>query len=225
MTLLEVCIDTLESAIAAESGGADRLELCKDLSVGGLTPSVELALQVIQATAIPCMMMVRPRGGNFVYSTAEFARMKKAVILAHKLELKGVVFGLLLPDGHIDVVRTTELVALARPMQVTFHRAFDECADPFLALKQLQVIGVDRILTSGQKAKATDAPNLLSELVVKSKGRPVIMPGSGINSTNIAQLHHVVKAAEYHGSFKEVGSSCTSESEVRRAVETLESRS
>lgn len=221
MPILEVCIDTLQSARAAEAGGADRLELCGDLSVGGLTPSTEFALSVVQHVSIPIMMMVRPRAGNFVYSDADFEQMKQAVILAHKLKLQGVVFGILLSDNHIDVVRTSKLVALARPMEVTFHRAFDDSRDPFLALEQLESIGIDRLLTSGQQSRAIEATALIKELISNSEDGLIIMPGSGINSSNVGIIHDIVQAREYHGSFKKAGAASTSEVEVRKVVEAL----
>lgn len=219
--ILEVCIDSLVSASAAEAGGCNRLELCSSLNQGGLTPTATFVTKVLRTTTLSTMMMVRPRAGNFVYSDAEFQQMRKDIILAHKLQVQGVVFGILQDNGAIDTVRTSELVRLARPMQVTFHRAFDECLDPIAGLEQLIIMGIERVLTSGLQETAIEAAPLLAQLVRQAAGRISIMPGSGINSLHLGDLADIVKATEYHGSFKSTGGDHTSEEEVRKAITIL----
>ncbi len=161
---LEVCIDSVRSAINTEAGGADRIELCGNLQEGGITPSAGMIRTVRAKIIIGLQIMIRPRGGDFLYSTDEVEVMKHGILQAKQLGSDGVVFGFLISDGTIDVVNTSKLVEVAHPMNVTFHRAFDMVSDPVQALEQFISIGVDRILTSGQESTALEGVGLLSKL-------------------------------------------------------------
>ncbi len=197
---LEVCIDSVESAIAAQKGGAQRVELCDNLIEGGTTPSLGMIQQVQAACDLDIMVMIRPRGGDFLYSDHEYEVMKRNILAAKGLGVKGVVFGLLTPDGAIDEERTAELLHLARPMEVTFHRAFDMVQDPLEALDLLIELGVDRLLTSGQEATAFEGRALIQQLHERANGRISIMPGAGIRPHNIAQIVAETGVNECHGS-------------------------
>jgi copper homeostasis protein len=196
--IFEVCVDSIESALAAERGGADRVELCSDLLEGGLTPSYGVLQVARERLRIGIMMMVRPRGGDFCYSEPEFAAMAHDVRMAKEAGANGVVFGLLTPDGDVDVERTGQLIAAARPLAVTFHRAFDMTRDPFAALEALVALGVDRLLTSGQEPSVLEGLDLIAELVTRARGRIIVMPGGGITDRNIARIRAKVPAAEMH---------------------------
>lgn len=198
--VLEICVDTAAAALAAAAGGAQRIELCSSLSEGGITPSAGLMEVVVQQLAIPVHVLIRPRRGDFLYSDLEFSIMKKDIALAKKLDAHGIVAGILRADGHIDLERTSELIALSRPLSFTFHRAFDLCADPLRAFDELLTLGVDRLLSSGQQASALAGAALLHELVQRANGRMVVMPGGGIHEANIRQLMEATGAAEYHAS-------------------------
>ena len=196
--VFEVCVDSVESALAAQDGGAQRVELCSDLLEGGLTPSFG-AIQVARASLrIPIMAMIRPRGGDFLYSDREFRAMLHDVAMAKDAGVAGVVFGLLEPDGTVDEGRTRELVELARPLAVTFHRAFDMVRDPFEAIETLVGIGVDRILTSGQEASAIEGLERIAGLVERAGDRVVVMPGGGIHARNVARVAAVPGIREIH---------------------------
>ncbi|HEU5101542.1 MAG TPA: copper homeostasis protein CutC [Roseiflexaceae bacterium] len=176
---IEVCVDSVESAIAAERGGADRVELCDNLLEGGTTPSAGAIAIARERLGIKLQVIIRPRGGDFCYSDVEFAVMRHDVALAKQLGADGVVIGILTSDGEIDVARTRELIELARPLSVTFHRAFDMSRDPYRALEQLIELGVDRILTSGQEPSVIEGLDLIAELVQLAGDRVIIMPGGG----------------------------------------------
>lgn len=198
--VLEACVETFEQAVAAEKNGAGRIELCDRLDLGGITPPVELAEALLKTLKIPIMVMVRPRHGHFVYSETEFQLMKMDVELFKDLGCHGVVFGLLTPDGEIDVARTKEMTDLARPMQVTFHKAFDDCPDPFRALEDLKKTGVDRLLTSGGKATALEGSELLNQLIERSAGKPQLIVAGKVIHKNIDELKMLIKnAKEFHG--------------------------
>lgn len=224
--LLEVAVDSLERAIAAERAGAHRLELCANLDVGGLTPGIELIRRVRSAVRIPIHVMLRPRPGDFVYSAAEFAEMKSSIKTIAAENLEGIVTGVLLPDGRVDVPRTRELVALASPMQVTFHRAFDHTQEFAAALENVILTGAHRILTSGGAADAQTGAAILRSLIHQAAGRITILPGGGLHPGNIAEVARVTGARELHTGLGEVipyysKDISTFESAVRKCVATL----
>ena len=196
--VFEFCIDSVESAMAVEQGGADRVELCDNLLEGGTTPSAGAIALARQNVEIDINVMIRPRGGDFYYSDVEFEVMKFDVEQAKQLGANGVVIGLLNPDGSIDLARTRELVELARPLSVTFHRAFDMCRDPYEALEQLITLGIDRILTSGQEPSVVEGLDLITELVRKAGDRIIIMPGAGITERNIGKIAAQSGVKEVH---------------------------
>lgn len=197
---LEVIAFTIESCSLIERAGAHRIELCDNPGDGGTTPSYGFLKQAREIVSIDLYPMIRPRGGDFLYSNHEFEIMKKDVLLCKEMGCEGVVFGLLDADGTIDKERTARLVELAYPMGVTFHRAFDRVRDGFEALETLVEIGCERILTSGLKPTVTEGAEALAQLIKAADERIVIMPGSGVRSNNIAQLAQVTGAAEFHTS-------------------------
>jgi copper homeostasis protein len=184
----EVCIDAVDMARQAEKAGAGRLELCVSLVEGGITPSFSLIEKVCKSVHIPVHVMVRPRAGDFYYTEDEFELMKTDIKHAHKAKAAGVVFGILNHDGTIDVERCRELKAIASPMHVTFHRAFDLTPDPFLALEEVITLGFHSILTSGQAQTAEDGLELIRELIKRAENRIEIMAGSGVNSNTVKLL-------------------------------------
>lgn len=196
--VFEVCLDSVEACRAAEDGGASRVELCSALLEGGLTPSFGMLKQARQATTLKIMAMVRPRGGDFCYSAAEFEVMKSDLEMIKSLGADGAVFGLLNPDGTVDRDRTAELIRLARPLPVTFHRAFDVTCDPFAALETLIELGVERILTSGQEPSVLEGVPLLKQLVEHASGRVIIMPGGPVSARNLAPIIAATGVREFH---------------------------
>jgi copper homeostasis protein len=196
--IFEACVNSAVSAIEAQKGGADRVELCENLHDGGTTPSTGMILFARKNLHIGLYVMVRPRGGDFLYSDAEFEIMAEDIKAAKNLGADGVVFGILKADGAIDVERMKILTDLARPMGVTCHRAFDMTADPFLAMEDLIHLGVDRILTSGQQKTASEGATLITELIKRSDSRIIIMPGSGVKEDNIEDLIRSTRATEVH---------------------------
>ena len=194
----EVCVESAEGAAAAQAGGAHRVELCSDLLEGGLTPSHGTMAVARARLQIGIMAMVRPRGGDFCYSDVEFAVMREDLLALKRLGANGVVFGLLNPDGTIDRERTAELIALARPLPVTFHRAFDVSRDPFEALEALIALGADRVLTSGQEPSVLEGLELVTELVTRAKGRIIVMPGGGITERTMGRIAAASGAKELH---------------------------
>jgi copper homeostasis protein len=197
---LEVCVDTVHSAIAAERGGADRVELCAALSEGGLTPSWALIEHSRKHLNIALHVLIRPRRGDFLYSDLEFEIMKKDIEMARTLGADGVVLGVLHEDGQLDVERIRILVAHAAPLSITFHRAFDMTPDPFQALEELKELQVDRLLTSGQRSTALAGAGLIRDLVKAAGNQLVVMPGGGINEDNVAELRKETGAWAYHAS-------------------------
>ena len=195
---LEISVESIEAAQAAERGGADRIELCGNLSVGGVTPSAELMRVVREQVRIPIFTMIRTRGGDFVYSPTEFEAMKKEIATAKQLGVDGVVLGILDSNHQIDVVRTRDLVRLSHPLPTTFHRAFDECPDLLQALEEVIRTGVARILTSGGAPTALEGTTMLANLVAAAQSRVVILPGAGINASNIAEIAEKTHASEFH---------------------------
>lgn len=200
--ILEICANSVESAIKAQKGGAQRVELCDNIYEGGTTPSSGAIKFAREKLTIDLNIIIRPRGGDFYYSDEEFEIMKEDISFAKKLGVDGIVIGLLNPDGSIDVTRTKLLVELANPMPVTFHRAFDVCLEPFKALEDIIECGCTRILTSGQKNKAFEGTDLIQQLIQKANERIIIMPGSGIDESNIAEIYSKTKANEFHASLR-----------------------
>jgi copper homeostasis protein len=196
--VLEISVESVEAALAAERAGADRVELCGSLSVGGITPSAELLRAVREQVNIPIFTMIRPRPGDFVYSAAEFADMRNEVARAKKLGMNGIVLGILDLNHGIDVARTQELVDLARPLPTTFHRAFDECGDLLQTLEDVIRTGASRILTSGGAPTALDGAAMLARFVAAAQSRIVIVPAAGINASNVAEIAEKTRAREIH---------------------------
>jgi copper homeostasis protein len=186
--LLEMCVDSVESAAASEKGGAQRIELCSDLAEGGVTPSAGLIAMTRKRVKIPLHVLIRPRAGDFLYSADEFEVMKRDIVLAKHLGANGVVVGILDRDGNVDVPRTGELVALAQPLPVTFSRAFDLGRDQFAALEDVISAGADRILTSGGAATAEAGSGTLARLVQAAAGRVGIIAAGGIREHNVDQI-------------------------------------
>ncbi len=197
---LEVIGFTIESCLIAQAAGAHRIELCDNPSEGGTTPSYGFIKTARENLSIELYPIIRPRGGDFLYSEIEFEVMKADIQICKNLGCDGVVIGMLNLDGTVDKQRCKELVDIAQPMGVSFHRAFDRTKDPFKALEDIISIGCERILTSGQKSVATDGAALLNELVKQANGRIIIMPGSGVRSDNVETLVKKTNATEFHTS-------------------------
>jgi copper homeostasis protein len=198
--VLEIIGFNIESCRIAQTAGANRIELCDSTGEGGTTPSYGFIKAARILLQIPLYVMIRPRGGDFLYTDADFDIMKEDILICKKLNCDGVVLGLLNSDGSIDKKRTSQLVKLAYPMGVTFHRAFDRCVNPFEAMEHIIAIGCERILTSGQQEKAIDGAALVSDLIKQADDRIIIMPGSGVNSNNIIELAEKTSAVEFHTS-------------------------
>jgi copper homeostasis protein len=196
--LVEACVDSLESALAAEAGGARRVELCDNLAEGGTTPSAGAIEACCERLGIPVFVMIRPRGGDFLYSDAEFEVMRRDIGWAKRLGAHGVVFGLLRQDGSIDVERTRILVEESRPCAVTFHRAFDVCRDRSEALELLIDLGIERVLTSGQAPTALEGSATIAELVHLANGRIGVLPGGGVDEDNVGQIVATTAVREVH---------------------------
>jgi copper homeostasis protein len=196
--LIEVCVDSVASATAAERGGARRIELCGDLLEGGITPSAGMIERVRAKVAIALHIMVRPRGGDFCYGADEFEVMGRDIETARKLGADGVVFGILDADGNVDGPRSRRLAELARPLSVTFHRAFDMSADLFRALEDVCRAGADRILTSGGQQTAVDGLDCIVGLVKAARERIAIMPGSGVRVENVRRIVEQSGVREVH---------------------------
>jgi copper homeostasis protein len=202
--LLEITVESLDAALAAERGGADRIELCAELIHGGVSPSLEAMKAVHEELEIPVFPIIRPRPGDFVYSDAEFGLMKRGITAARDLGMEGVVLGILCADRRVDVERTIELVEWARPLEVTFHRAFDETVDLLSSLEDVIATGATRLLTSGGTPTASESTGVLRKLVEAAAHRFVIMPGSGLDATNIARIAEETQALEFHSGLSKV---------------------
>lgn len=199
MASLEIACFNNASAVVAQAAGADRIELCDDMSAGGVTPSLDALLELRSKIATPIFVMIRPRGGDFVYTSHEFETMKLDLI-RFKDVVNGFVFGILGRDGDVDVEKNRQLVELARPLPCTFHRAFDATINPVLALEGVIGCGFKTILTSGGEANVIAGVDMLSKLVESAAGRIEIMPGGGVRSSNVQMLKAQTGAKWYHSS-------------------------
>lgn len=199
---LEICVDSIASAMAAEQGGAQRVELCDYLAGGGTTPSAGMIEVVRKNINIGLHVLIRPRRGDFLYSDLEFEIMKRDIVLCRELGADGVVIGLLTKDGNIDISRTQELIALAGPMSVTFHRAFDLTPDPLKAIDDLLQLNVHRLLTSGQQESALQGIPLLRELNERAAGKLIILPGGGVTPNNVREIVTKTGLREVHASVR-----------------------
>lgn len=200
--LLEIAANSLASALAAQEGGAGRVELCSALELGGLTPSHAVIGMVRERLHIPLYVLIRPRAGDFLYTDDECAAMRRDIEDCVALGCDGVVLGVLDADGAVDVARCRALMAVAKGMGVTFHRAFDLVRDPPHALEEVIALGCERVLTSGGQTSAPEGAGLIREWIEQAAGRIAIMPGAGVNAANIAALTAATGAHEFHASAK-----------------------
>ena len=200
--VVEIATSDFITTKSAVEGGADRIEVCSNLAEGGVTPSYGHIKKCRDSFSLPLYPIIRPRGGDFLYTAAEFEIMMHDARLCRQLGCDGVVIGLLNKDGTIDISRTSRLVEAVYPLGVTFHRAFDRCADPLTALEQLIEIGCERILTSGQKQNAIDGVELIAELHRVAGERIIIMPGSGVRKENVKWLAEQTGCIEFHSSLR-----------------------
>ncbi len=200
--LLEVCANSYRSAVHAQMAGAQRIELCEQLHLGGVTPNDELIERVLSASTIPVFVLIRPRDGDFVYTESEFQIMKQCILLCKDLGCSGIVSGVLHSNHMIDLERTKELIDVSKPLPFTFHRAFDEVTDPKEALNSLIDLGATRILSSGKAVSAEEGVTLLNELKTIADGRITILPGGGINPQN-AGLFKEHNFSEIHSSARQ----------------------
>lgn len=200
---IEVCANSVLSAIAAEKGGADRVELCDNLYEGGTTPSAAMIFQAKQQTSIDLFPIIRPRGGDFFYSEMEMQIMLKDMEIARQMGADGFVIGCLSTDGKVDYEKCARLIDAAKGLPITFHRAFDLCDDAFEALDVIKELGVQRILTSGQKNKAMDGVSMITDLVKAAGSDLSIMAGSGVNEENVLDIARQTQARAFHVSLRE----------------------
>lgn len=200
--IIEIATSDFITSLSAVEGGADRIELCSNLAEGGTTPSYALIKKCRELFPVMLYPIIRPRGGDFLYTDEEFDIMMQDVKLYRQLGCDGVVLGLLNRDGSIDIIRTAKLIEAAYPLGITFHRAFDRCKDPFAALEQLVQIGCERILTSGQQPAAADGVELIARLNKVADERIIIMPGSGVRKENIKMLAEKTGCTEFHSSLR-----------------------
>ena len=196
--VLERCCTSAEQALEARENGAARVELCRDLSIGGVTPEHNLIIAAVR-TGIPVNVLIRPRGGNFVYSAEEIQQMISDIEFCRSAGANGVVIGILHPDGSVNLEAMRLLIAAAQGMSITFHRAFDRCSNPQQALEDIISLGCNRLLTSGLQDTAPQGQTLIAELVKQAAGRIIIMPGSGVIPENINSLAAATGAREFHG--------------------------
>lgn len=195
----EICANGVESCLAAQEGGADRVELCAGIPEGGTTPSygeIKVARRVLKSTRLH--VIIRPRGGDFLYTPLEIERMEEDIRICRELGVDGVVIGCLTADGEVDMEANRRLVKCAKGMSVTFHRAFDRTAHPFKAMEDIISLGCDRILTSGQQPKAIEGTHLLAELQERALGRVILLAGCGVNESNIHDIFKATDIHEYH---------------------------
>ena len=202
--ILEVCVESVESAIVAKQGGANRLELCSNLIIGGTTPDINLFNLIKENVDIDINVLIRPRFGDFLYSDYEFEIMKRDIETFKKAGANGVVIGILKSDGSLNLSQIKTLVDIAEGMDVTLHRAFDVCNDPMKALEEAKTLGINTILTSGQQNNCIFGKKLIRDLVKESKNEIDILVGSGVNSSNISELVNYTKSTSFHLSGKKI---------------------
>lgn len=215
--LFELCAESIEAALAGESGGADRVELCSELAIGGVTPALELTAATVSALSIPVHVLIRPRGGDFAFTGAEFAAMKRQVEEAQEAGAAGVALGVLLADGRVDVERSRALVDLARPMAVTFHRAFDETPDQAEALEAVIETGADCLLTSGGAADVLSGADAIGRLSKQAGDRIRIMAGGGLRLENLVEVMRRSGVSAVHGSLTRKAAESVSVAEAVKA--------
>ncbi|WP_396166411.1 copper homeostasis protein CutC [Flavobacterium sp.] len=213
---IEIACFNLESAIFAQKAGADRVELCANISVGGTTPSIEIIQQARKNLSIDLYVMIRPRGGDFVYSEAELEQMKSDIVNIKKLGVNGFVFGILNEDKTINIEQNNALIELATPFSCTFHRAFDAVSNYEQALEDVISCGFSTLLTSGTFSNVMEGKEVLKKLVKQAKNRIEIMPGGGLRSMNISELNQIVNANWYHSS------AITDETEIANSEEIIQ---
>ena len=223
MKKIEIACFNLESAVIAQKAGADRVELCADMSVGGITPTIEIIKQAREHLTIDLYIMIRPRGGNFVYSDSEFEQMKSEIETIKKLGVNGFVFGILKDDNTINIEQNKVLVELVKPFSCTFHRAFDEVLNVEKALEDVISCGFSTILTSGTFSNVMEGKEVLKQLVNQANNRIEIMPGGGLRSINISALNEMVDANWYHSSAITDGSEIASPEEIVQLKKKLQS--
>ena len=216
--ILEICVNSFQSAKNAQEAQAHRIELCENLEVGGITPRLGLIERVLKELSIKAFVLIRPRAGDFVYSEAEFQQMKDDIQHCKKLGCHGIVSGILNEDNSLDLIRTKELVELSRPLDFTFHRAFDEVKNPIKTLHQLIELGADRILTSGQEEKAMEGIEFLKELNHIAKDKIRIMPGSGIRPENAKQFKNAGFKEIHASASKQLAGETVSDIETIKAI-------
>lgn len=218
---LEIACFNPESAVIAQKNGANRVELCDEMIEGGTTPSLEAVIATREELTIDMNVMIRPRGGNFVYSDAEFEQMKQEIKEYKKLKVDGFVFGILNKDNSVNVERNKELVALAKPLPCTFHRAFDVVTDVYNSLETVIDCGFKTILTSGQEPNVVEGIHVLEQLAKKAGNRIVIMPGGGVRSSNVSLLKEKMNTTYYHSSAITDGTETADGKEVKALVVNL----
>lgn len=215
--LLEIACFNLSSCLIAQKAGANRIELCENYKAGGITPAETLIIEARQQLQIDLFVMIRPREGNFIYSDPEFEQMKKQLLFCKEQKCDGIVFGILTKENKVDIKRCKELVQLAKPIQCTFHRAFDDIENSEQGLEDIIECGFSRILTSGKQKTATEGFSLITNLMEKAKNRIIIMPGGGIRSSNISQLKKT-GATEFHSAAILNESETADGSEVKKLI-------
>lgn len=220
---IEIACFNLESALLAQKTGADRVELCANISVGGTTPSIEIIQQAREHLTIDLYVMIRPRGGNFVYSEVELEQMKSDIEFIKQLGVNGFVFGILNKDKTINIEQNKALVELAKPLPCTFHRAFDTVAKYEQALEDIIACGFSTVLTSGTFSNVMEGKEVLKKLAIQSKNRIEIMPGGGLRSTNISELNKTVNANWYHSSAITDGTEIANPEEITQLKKKLQS--
>lgn len=223
MKQLEIACFNIESALIAQKAGVNRIELCANISVGGTTPSIEIIQQARKNLTIDLYVMIRPRGGNFVYSEAEFQQMKSEIETIKKLGVTGFVFGILNENNTINVEQNKTLVAKAKPLPCSFHRAFDNVSNYQQALEDVIACGFSTLLTSGTYSNVMEGKQILKQLVVQAQSRIEIMPGGGLRSTNISTLNEMINANWYHSSAITDGTEIANPEEIVRLKNKLKS--